>query len=77
VAPSLPWIGALPPCRPAKMQLGALHGLASSGASFGRHGAVWPVSLTREGCPGPVVAVKREWASSCESAPRRERDIRA
>jgi len=35
IGPSLPWIGALPPCPPAMMQVGSLHSSASNGASFG------------------------------------------
>ena len=64
VAPSLPWIGALPPCPPAMMQPGSLHGSTSYGASLGQlcndpAGGPHP-----GGCRCPVEAVKHEWASS-------------
>jgi hypothetical protein len=53
VAPSLPWIGALSPCRPSKMQLGVLHGLASYGASLGGRVTIRPAGLDPRGwlCP--------------------------
>ena len=47
MAPSLPWIGAIPPCPPAKMQLGSLHSSASYGTSFGGHVRIRPAALTR------------------------------
>src|SRR6266536_4865703 len=48
LTPSLPWIGALPPCSPAKMQAGSLHSSVSYGASFGSHVTIRPMGLTRE-----------------------------
>ncbi len=48
LTPSLPWIGALPPCSPAKMQAGSLHSSVSYGASFGSHVTIRPTGLTRE-----------------------------
>ncbi len=71
VAPSLPWIGALPPCPPAKMQPGSLHGSTSYGASLGGHVTNRPTGLTRGGCLCPVAAVKHEWALSRCRALRR------
>jgi len=64
VAPSLPWIGALPPCPPAISQPGSLLGSTSYGVGFGRSCDDPPVGPYMGGCRCPVEAVKHEWASS-------------
>ena len=73
MAPSLPWIGAIPPCPPATMQLGSLHSSASYGTSFGGHVTIRPTGLTREAArvPGGLSSANGLVAVTCTAAGNR------
>ncbi len=53
VAPSLPWIGAIPPCPPATLQPGTFLGSGSYGARFDGPVTIRLMGLAREAARDP------------------------